>query len=156
MRSRLAVLFALSLALTAGQVQAAAEDARLIANRYLDAWNDHDAEAASALLDPKVQYFDSGAATTEISRTQARDRIVKVTLKAVPDLQVKMVHKPVIGPRSIAFEWELTGNRVTATGKQPVKIRGASIMKIRDGRIWYLGDYYDSDALEAMLRPAKP
>ena len=33
-----------------------------------------------------------------------------------------------------------------------VSTTGASIMKIRDGRIWYLGDYYDSDALEAMLR----
>jgi len=152
MRWSATLLLALSLCGLTGGAHAEAEDARQIALRYLQAWNAHDAARAVALLDPQVRYFDSGVGS-QSGRGQARDKIIKATMAAVPDLQVKMVNKPVIGPRSIAFEWELTGTSQTATGKAPVKVRGMTVMKIRDGHIWYLGDYYDNDALEAALAP---
>ena len=63
---------------------------------------------------------------------------------------------PIIQGNGIAYEWQLTGtNTGTWSGipasQQKVNIKGGTIMRVQNGKIFYQADYYDVASLNRQL-----
>jgi ketosteroid isomerase-like protein len=118
---------------------------------YLAAWNAHDATVVAGFLDERVEYFDATTDGPQIGRRNAQKNIIQALLTAVPDLVWRRENgAPIIGREAIAFQWTMTGtntgnwpNGTAATGKK-FTIHGATLVRFRDDKIVYQGDYYDA------------
>lgn len=123
---------------------------------YLDAWNAHDIAAASMYFDEQGDYFDSAFAGLQHGRAAIAENAIGVFVRGVPDLRWEVRSDPIVGSDGIAFEWTLTGTNtgtwggVRATG-QKIQLKGMSFLRIRNGKIVYQSQVYDSAALNRQL-----
>lgn len=149
-RRRFALL-AGSLALVPAATMAhAAEDALAVADAYRAAWNAHDAAAAAAFFTDDVTYFDASVGTPVTGRDEARTKVIEAFLNAAPDAKWDSRGEAFASGDSVAFEWTFAGTNTgawadgtAATGK-PFSFIGATVMRLKDGKIAYQGDYYDA------------
>ncbi len=128
----------------------AADDAKAIVDGYMAAWNAHDADQAATFLAEDAVYFDATVGTPQNGKSAARDNVIKVFVGAVPDLKWEMTSAPIVSADGIAFQWKFSGTNsgdwsaeTKATGK-PLSFEGVSLIRIKDGKIAYQGDYYDA------------
>jgi len=147
-----------SAAATPGVVAAPAGGAPSLAllRGYLDAWNAHDIAAAAMFFDENGDYFDSAFAGLQHGRPAIAENAIGVFMRGVPDLRWEVRSDPIVGADGIAFEWTLTGTNtgtwggVRATG-QKIQLKGMSFLRIRNGKIVYQSQVYDSAALNRQL-----
>jgi steroid delta-isomerase-like uncharacterized protein len=116
---------------------------------YMDAWNAHDAEAASRFLAESVTYYDASVGLTR-GRDEARDKVIAGFLNAAPDAVWERRGEIVVQGTSAAFEWTFSGTNTgawpdgtPATGKV-FRFDGATVMTVEEGLIWRQSDYYDA------------
>ncbi|OLP60597.1 hypothetical protein BJF93_19950 [Xaviernesmea oryzae] len=123
-----------------------------IVARYVAAWNAHDPDAATAMLAPDSVYFNSSLGQEQEARA-AIDGTMRGLFALLPDLHWRMIEQPIESASGIAFEWEVSG-AYKADGQaatKPIRLRGASLFRVRDARISYLADYYDSESMRRQL-----
>jgi steroid delta-isomerase-like uncharacterized protein len=124
---------------------------------YMEAWNRHDPEAAAAFIATDGEFLDSSVGVAQVGREAAKNNVIKVFISAVPDLQWKMIGKPIIQGQHIAFEWEFTGTNtgnwsedIPATERK-VSFKGVSFIQLDSSKIKTQHDYYDALSLNKQL-----
>ena len=128
---------------------------RALLDAWLEAMNRHDDAAAAALLADDVQVFDALLANMYRGREDARREVIAMYLRAVPDGQWNLRGEPVVSPEGFSYEWVLTGtnqgnwtNYLRGRG-QAINFKGATFVRLREGRIAYQATYFDTNALGA-------
>ena len=132
--------------------------ALVLVDKYMAAWNAHDAAAAAELYDEGVQYYDASTGSPVVGKLKAQTEIVQAFLTAVPDLQwTRDKEQPIIGTDGVAFQWTFSGTNTgawsdggKATGKKFL-IHGATLIRTKKGKIVYQGDYYDAHTFYKQL-----
>lgn len=130
-----------------------AAQSRALLNAYLAAWNGHDADKAASFLGDNVTMFDSLLGNVQHGRAEARDNVIGMYLRAVPDGRWTLRGEPVLSGDGFAYEWSLTGinlgnwtSYLHGRG-QTLDFKGISIVRIKDGKIVYQANYFDTEAL---------
>lgn len=128
---------------------------RAVLDAWLEAMNRHDEAAAAALLADDAQVFDALLANVHRGREDARREVIAMYLRAVPDGQWNLRGEPVVSPDGFSYEWVLTGtnqgnwtNYLRGRG-QAINFKGATFVRLREGRIAYQATYFDTNALGA-------
>lgn len=128
---------------------------RALLDAYLSAWNRGDPAAIAGFLADDAQVFDALLARKYDGRAEARREVVEMYLRAVPDGQWALRGEPLVSADGFSYEWTLTG---TNSGNwthylrgrsQRIDFKGVSIVRLRDGRIAYQANYFDTNALGA-------
>ena len=125
-------------------------------NDYLAAWNAHDIHAVGRFLADDAVYFEASTGNLQHGREAAENNIIGVLIRAMPDLNRELRSPAVASGDAIAFEWTMTGtntgtwNGVPAT-RQKLKLKGITLVRVRDGKIAYQADYYDTTALNRQM-----
>ncbi len=124
---------------------------------YLAAWNAHDPDRAASFMAEDVTYYDTTVGEPRAGRAAVRDEVVAALLAAVPDLTLTVRGEPVARPGAVAFEWTLAGTNtgawsaeVPATGR-PLRLEGATVVHLENGKIVYQGDYYDGFSFQRQM-----
>lgn len=129
--------------------------ARALLDDYLQAWNGGDAAAIAAFLADDAEVFDALLARKYSGRAEAQREVIDMYLRAVPDGQWSLRGEPVVSADGFAYEWALTG---TNSGNwthylrgrsQRIDFKGVSVVRLREGRIAYQANYFDTNALGA-------
>jgi predicted ester cyclase len=132
-------------------------DPRAIVEAYLRGWNAHDPDLAAESLAADVEYYDVTVGAPERGAKAARDHVIAFFMGAFPDLAWTMVGDPLVAGDGVAFRWVLTGTNtgIPVEGDAPtgarVEIDGLSLIRVRDGKIVYQGDFYDGLRLKRQL-----
>lgn len=126
---------------------------RALLNAYLAAWNSHDAEKAASFLADDVVVFDSLLGNVLHGRAEARDKVIGMYLRAVPDGRWTLRNEPILSDAGFSYEWSLTGVNLGnwasyLRGKgQKIDFKGISIVRLKDGKIVYQANYFDTHVL---------
>ena len=122
-----------------------------VVGEYMAAWNAHDAARAASSMTDDVVYYDASVGTPQVSRDSAQKNVIQAFLTAAPDcVWTRDSMPPILGTDAIAFQWTFSGTHTGpfADGTKPTgkkfSINGATIIRLRDGKIAYQGDYYDA------------
>jgi steroid delta-isomerase-like uncharacterized protein len=124
-----------------------------IANRYLDAWNAHDADAIVRTFAADGTYSD---ATTVPLTGDAIGENAKRLWAAFPDLSFDVVSLAEAGPGRVVAEWIMKGTNtgafqgLPATGR-PVSLPGVDVIKIGPDGIIAVKGYFDTRAVPEQL-----
>ena len=128
----------------------AKDDVKGVTEAYMAAWNAHDAAKAASYFADSVTYYDASVGVPVIGRDSAQAKVIQVFLTAVPDCSWTMEGPMVVGDHGMAFQWVFKGTNTgpwsdgtKATGK-PFELRGLTMIRVRNGKILYQGDYYDA------------
>jgi steroid delta-isomerase-like uncharacterized protein len=129
-----------------------------LVDRYMGAWNAHDAAAAAAFYDDGVQYYDASTGAPVIGKAKAQSDIVQAFLTAVPDLRwTREKDRPIVGTDDVAFQWTFSGTNTgpwsdgTKATNKKFLIHGATLIRTKKGKIVYQGDYYDAHTFYKQL-----
>ena len=121
-----------------------------VVDAYLAAWNAHDAAKAASLMTEDVEYYDASTPAPQKGRDNARQHVIQAFLTAAPDCRWTRTGAPVVGKDGVAFQWTFKGTNTgpwddgtKATGKA-FSFNGVTLIRLRDGKIAYQGDYYDA------------
>jgi steroid delta-isomerase-like uncharacterized protein len=121
-----------------------------VVERYMAAWNAHDAAKAASYMTDDVEYYDASTPAPQKGRDNARKNVIQAFLTAAPDCVWTRTGAPVVGKDGIAFQWTFKGTNTgpwsdgtKATGK-PFSFNGLTLIRLRGGKIAYQGDYYDA------------
>ena len=129
---------------------------------YMSAWNAHEAARAAAYMADDVVYFDATVGVPQVSRDSALKNVIQAFITAAPDSSGPATNRP----RSSAPTASPSNGRspaptpgpfadgTKATGKK-FSIKGATLMRLKDGKIAYQGDYYDAYGFLKQLGLAK-
>ena len=151
----LAVLFPVTLGLQGcygGRSAGASGAAVSLVDQYMAGWNAHDAAQAAAFFADSGVYYDASVGTPQVGRANAQKNVIEAFLTAVPDAQWTREGEPVVSASgdAISFQWAFSGTNTgpwsdgtKATGKK-FSITGLTLIRIKDGKIVYQGDYYDA------------
>ena len=129
---------------------AQAQDAMMVVDKYLVAWNEQDANAAANILAKDARYYDSALNETVKGRKQAKIKVIDSFMNAVPDIYWNLVGSPVISGQHVSFEWVLGGTNTGAWGDgtaatgNAFRIYGMSAFTVDQGRVVKQSDYYDA------------
>jgi steroid delta-isomerase-like uncharacterized protein len=142
----LAILFSF---FSYGQYIQLLETNKKVVLKFLEAWNNHDSIGLAALFTDDLVYRDN--AFNAEKRTKAKlITFVNSTIKGVPDFRLDPVNF-VVSDSTAVVEWIWTGTftggwgaNYPANGKA-FKVRGNSVMIIKDGLIRRNYDYYDKE-----------
>lgn len=128
---------------------------RALLDAYLQAWNQHDSAAVAGFLADDGTVFDALLANAYHGRAEAKQRVVEMYLRAVPDGQWSLRGEPVVSAEGFSYEWTLTGTNsgdwtsyLRARG-QKINFKGISIVRLKGGKIAYQANYFDTNALGA-------
>lgn len=139
----------------APELAADAAASRALLDAYLQAWNQHDSAAIAGFLADDATVFDALLANAYHGRAEAKQRVVEMYLRAVPDGQWSLRGEPVVSAEGFSYEWTLTGTNsgdwtsyLRARG-QKINFKGISIVRLKDGKIAYQANYFDTNALGA-------
>jgi steroid delta-isomerase-like uncharacterized protein len=127
-----------------------AQDARVVVDGYLAAWNAHDSTGASNFMADNVTYYDASVGKPVTGRDAAKTQVIDAFLNAAPDAVWSMRGDAVESGGAVAFEWTFSGTNTgawadgtAATGK-PFSFEGATVIRVDGGKITYQADYYDA------------
>jgi steroid delta-isomerase-like uncharacterized protein len=135
----------------AGATKPAATSPSLaVVDAYMAAWNAHDATKAAGYMTDDVEYYDASTPALQKGRDNARQNVIQAFLTAAPDCVWTRTGAPVVGKDGIAYQWTFKGTNTgpwadgtKATGK-PFSFNGVTLIRLREGKIAYQGDYYDA------------
>ena len=132
-----------------------ARASRAVLDAWLDAMNRHDEQAAAALLAEDAQVFDPLLARIYRGRAEAQRDVIGMYLRAVPDGQWTLRGEPIVSAEGFSYEWSLSGsnsgswtNYLRGRG-QKLAFKGATVARLKGGRIAYQATYFDTNALGA-------
>ena len=143
-------------ALMTGATSAAEMSAAEVAEGYLAAWNAKDVEKAASFYADDVEYFDVTLGEAHKGRDEARE-VVQTFVTAAPDLKWQMKGDPIVSEDGIAFQWTFSGTNTgawspdTPATNKPFSFDGVTLMRVKDGKITYQGDYYDGYGFQKQL-----
>jgi steroid delta-isomerase-like uncharacterized protein len=141
----LSVLFILSI----GSV-AQANNHLSILDSYIAGWNSHDATRCAAHFDKDIEFYDATVGTPVTGDENAKKEIVQSFMNAVPDLKLERGKEVLMQADSMVWRWTFSGTNTgdwsdgTKATNKSFKIHGLTLMKMKDGKIVYSGDYYDA------------
>ena len=122
-----------------------------VVDEYMAGWNAHDAARAAKSFTDDVTYYDASVGTPQVGRDSAQKNVIQAFLTAVPDcVWSRDATPPVKDADGIAFQWTFSGTNTgpwgdgTKATKKKFTIHGVSLIRLRDGKIVYQGDYYDA------------
>lgn len=130
-----------------------ASESRRLLDAYLEAWNSHDPGKAAAFLADDAVVFDALVGGLAYGRAEAREKVIGMYLRAIPDGQWALRNEPIVSADGFSYEWTLTGVNTGdwasyMRGKgQKIDFKGISIVRLRDGKIAYQANYFDTQAL---------
>lgn len=113
------------------------------AQNWIAAWNSHDVSKWATYFTSDIYYEDVTFA--EISRgSEEAKKFASEFFEAVPDLKLELEGSSVEGDHG-SIQWVLSGTDkgLYKTGKK-FKVRGVSIITVKNGKISRSLDYYDS------------
>jgi steroid delta-isomerase-like uncharacterized protein len=122
------------------------EQIRRLVNELCSAWSLHEPQRIDAIFTDDGIYED--VAGDQVHRgKEAIKEFLRATYGWAPDFRLTM-KSLVVGDDSAATEWESEGIQTGPIGDIPAsgnsfRLRGASILKFRDGKIASVIDYYD-------------
>ncbi len=114
-----------------------------IAESWIAAWNSHDPAKWATHFTSDIYYED--VTFGEINRgSEEGKKFAAEFFESVPDLKLELANSSMQGEHG-SIEWILSGTDkgVYKTGK-PFRVRGASIITIKNGKISRSVDYYDA------------
>lgn len=128
-----------------------AEEARRVVNAWYAAWSLHKPERIDAIFTDDAVYED--VAGGQVNRgTAAIKQLLGAAFAFAPDFRVTLRCLFVEGDTATT-EWEIEGTQTGATGVGSIgelpatgrtfRLRGASVLVLRGGRIAHVTDYYD-------------
>ena len=128
-----------------------------IGEKWVAAWNSHDADKMLPLFTDDIVYED--VAFAEVNHGQAELRkFVIAEVEGVPDLQLKLERAEISNGHG-TIEWTFSGTdkAVFNTGKK-FSVRGVSVIDVRDGKISRNLDFYDAATIMRQVGalPAAP
>lgn len=130
-----------------------AGESRRLLDAYLEAWNGHDADKAAAFFADDVVVFDALLGGIAQGRVEAREKVIGMYLRALPDGHWALRNEPVVAADGFSYEWAMTGTNtgnwssyMRGTG-QKINFKGISTVRIKDGKIVYQANYFDTHAL---------
>jgi steroid delta-isomerase-like uncharacterized protein len=129
------------------------EQSRRLLDAYLAAMNRHDADQAASLLAEDVVMFDALLGSLSHGRAEARDKVISMYLRAVPDGQWTLRNEPVVSASGFSYEWTLTGVNIGDWASylrgrgQKINFKGISTVRVKNGKIVYQANYFDTQAL---------
>lgn len=114
-----------------------------MAQRWIDAWNSHDANAVAVLFTRDAVYEDVTLGIVNHGPEQIR-AFAQFFFTVVPDLHLTLVNRSQ-GGKSGTIEWVLSGTDVGIfkTGKT-FAFRGVTVLDLRGDKISRNLDYYDN------------
>ena len=114
-----------------------------IAESWIAAWNSHDPAKWATHFTSDVYYEDVTFAEINHGSEEGK-KFAADFFEAVPDLKLELANSSIQGEHG-SIEWILSGTDkgVYKTGK-PFKVRGVSIITIKNGKISRSVDYYDA------------
>jgi len=113
------------------------------AESWIAAWNSHDVEKVVNVFTEDVMYEDVPFGEVNHGRAELR-KFVASEFDAVPDLKVELESSSVQGSHgSIQWVFSGTDKGIYKTGKT-FKVRGASVITLKGGKISHNVDYYDA------------
>lgn len=113
------------------------------AENWIVAWNSHDTAKWATYFTADIYYED--VTFSEISRgSEEAKKFAAEFFEAVPDLKLELEGSSVQGDHG-SIQWILSGTDkgVYKTGKK-FKVRGVSIITVKNGKISRSLDYYDA------------
>jgi steroid delta-isomerase-like uncharacterized protein len=115
---------------------------RDLAQRWVDAWNAHDADAVAVLFTRDALYEDVAFGSVNHGPDEIR-AFAQFFFAAVPDLRVTLVASSLEDGRG-TIEWVFSGTDrgVYGTGKT-FAVRGVAVLETRGGKISRNSDYED-------------
>jgi steroid delta-isomerase-like uncharacterized protein len=132
-----------------------ARGSRAVLDAWLEAMNRHDEAAAAALLADDAQVFDALLAKIYSGRGEAQREVIGMYQRAVPDGQWSLRGEPIVSADGFSYEWALSGTNLgnwtsylRARG-QKINFKGATVVRLRGGKIAYQATYFDTNALGA-------
>jgi steroid delta-isomerase-like uncharacterized protein len=135
----------------------AADDAPALVRKYIGAFNSHDAHSAARYLGEDFTWYDPSAGNPVEGRDKVIETVISPYLAAVPDLVWEMLGDPVVQGEMIAQQWRRSGTNSgawpdgkPATNRHFVQL-GASIFRVRDGKLATQSDYSDALGLYRQL-----
>jgi steroid delta-isomerase-like uncharacterized protein len=113
-----------------------------LAQRWVDAWNSHDANAVAVLFTRDAVYEDVPFGVVNHGPEQIQ-AFAQFFFTAVPDLHVSLVNSALRGDRG-TIEWVFSGtdHGIYGTGKT-FAVRGVTVLELRGAKISRNVDYYD-------------
>jgi steroid delta-isomerase-like uncharacterized protein len=114
---------------------------------YLEAWNERRGSAVGEFMDDAVDFEDVTMGATFKGRQEVEAFVEVFAQTFSSDYRFTLVTE-LLTDSSVAAEWVVSGTHdgsspaLAATGK-PFTIRGATIARLRDGKITYNRDYWD-------------
>jgi steroid delta-isomerase-like uncharacterized protein len=119
-----------------------------LAQRWVDAWNSHDASAVAALFTNDAVFEDVAFGIVNHGPEEIR-AFAQFFFTVVPDLHVNLVKSSLTGGQG-TIEWVFSGTDqgVYGTGKT-FAVRGVTVLEARGARISRNSDYFD---LATLLR----
>ena len=118
-----------------------------LGTRYIGAWDTHDAAAIGNFMDDDVDFEDVTMDETLQGRKEVEEFVERLGETFSSDYRFTLVTE-FVTDSTMALEWTVSGTHdrtspvLPATGK-PFNIRGATIARLRNGKITYNRDYWD-------------
>lgn len=129
--------------------------ARALLDGYLVAWNRGDATAIAGFMADDAEVFDALLARKYAGRADAQREVVSMYLRAVPDGQWSLRGEPIVAANGFSYEWTLAGTNsgnwthyLRGRGRK-IDFKGVTVVRLREGRIAYQANYFDTNALGA-------
>lgn len=132
-------------------VSTSPEQARRLADELYAAWSLHEPERIEAIFTDDGVYEDVASGQVRRGTSEIKD-LLRAAFMFAPDFQVTL-QSFVIAGDTATTEWVIEGTQtgpaqagsigeLPATGRR-FRLRGASILVFRAGRIAHVKDYYD-------------
>ncbi|TMI77383.1 MAG: ester cyclase [Bacillati bacterium ANGP1] len=133
-----------------------------VAQRYFDAWNQHEAGLLVATFDPGGTYRDP--ATRGPLLGPAIGAYANSLFAAFPDLSFDLAAAPVADADCVTAQWVMRGTNTGPFGGGPptgrtIAFPGADFIRVRDGHVASVEGYFDQRAfveqlgLQVIVRP---
>lgn len=127
------------------------EEARLVVEALYAAWSLHEPERIDAVFTDDAAYEDVAGGQVHRGKAEIK-QLLGAAFRFAPDFRVTL-RSLVVGGDTVTTEWEIAGTQTGATGVGSVgelpatgrtfRLRGASVLVLRGGRIAHVTDYYD-------------
>jgi len=128
-----------------------AEEARLLVDAWYAAWSLHEPDRIDAIFTDDAVHEDVAGGQVHRGKAEIR-QLLGAAFAFAPDFRVTL-RSLVVGGDTATTEWEIEGTQTGATGAgslgdlpasgRSFRLRGASVLVLRGGRIAHVTDYYD-------------
>ena len=121
-----------------------------VLDAYIAGWNSHDPAQCASHFDPKIEFYDATVGTPVKGSQNVLKQVVQTFMNAVPDLKLERCADVLVDGDHLAYQWTFSGTNTgnwsdgTPATNKPFRIQGLTLMRLKNGKITYSGDYYDA------------